>query len=308
MAASPLVTIGLPTFNSARYLPQSLESLLGQTYQNFVLIISDNASEDGTEEICRDFASRDPRIRYHRNPVNIGNPGNFNQIARMTGTAYLKWATADDFWAPTFIERALTVMEADPTIVVCYPQAYIVDAEGKNPVPYDDVLHLMQEDPVERYVQLLSKIKLAHQHLGLLRMEALRRTHLLGKHVGSDINLLAELSLFGKFYELPERLFSRRMHPESGSWKRTDVDHQARRYLAADAHGFAWKKWPASRDFFIAVSTAPLPTAAKLKLYRFLIRRVYWQRRELWEELVESVHRGVTSESIPAQKLPDGNR
>src|SRR5262249_54018611 len=216
MSASPLITVGLPVYNTERYLRQSIDSLLAQTYRDFVLVISDNASVDGTAKICQEYAAADPRVRYFRNEVNIGNPRNFNRIVELTTTPYLKWSTADDYWAPTFLERALEVMERDPSLALCYPQATLVDAEGKNPVEYDDVMHLMQEDPADRFLLVISKIKLAHQHLGLIRMADLKRTHLLRLHVSSDINLLAELSLYGKFSELPQRLFFRRFHKESG--------------------------------------------------------------------------------------------
>jgi glycosyltransferase involved in cell wall biosynthesis len=233
MSDSALVTIGLPVYNSSRYVRQSLDSLLAQTYRDFTLVISDNASTDGTEAICREYAARDPRIQYSRNEINIGNPGNFNRVFSLTRTKYLKWSTSDDLWAPTFLERAVEVMERDPSIALCYPKCFIVDAEGANPTPFEDTLHLMQTDPGERFLTLIDSIKLAHQHLGLIRMSALQRTHLLGAFVGSDINLLAELTLYGKYCELPERLFYRRFHKTSGSWKRGDKDHEATYYLAA---------------------------------------------------------------------------
>ena len=90
MADSPLVTIGLPVYNSERYLEESLKSLLAQTYSEFVLIISDNASTDGTPAICQKYADADPRVKYYRNDSNIGNPGNFNRIFELCKTRYLK--------------------------------------------------------------------------------------------------------------------------------------------------------------------------------------------------------------------------
>src|SRR5262249_376601 len=153
---------------------------------------------------------RDGRIQYTRNPVNIGNPRNFNRLVELTKTPYLKWSTSDDLWAPTFLERAMEVMEGDPSIALCYPKTYVTNATGEERPPYEDNLHLMEEDPAQRFLQLIERIALAHQHLGVIRMSCLRRTHLLGTYVASDLNLLAELTLYGKFYELPERLFCRR--------------------------------------------------------------------------------------------------
>ena len=219
-----LITVGLPVYNSERYLRQSLDSLLAQTFPHFVLVISDNASTDGTAQICQQYAAADSRIKYSRNETNTGNPRNFNRVAGLAETRYLKWSTADDFWEPSFLERSLEVMERDTTIALCYPQAVLVDANGRNPKNYDDVLHLVQEDPADRFVTLLDKIKLAHQHLGLIRMSHLRQTHLLGAYVASDINLLAELSLYGSSSSMPHRLYFRRFHQDSGSWKRGDAE------------------------------------------------------------------------------------
>jgi len=283
-SSKPLVTIGLPVFNSARYVAQSIESLLDQTYRDFELIISDNASTDDTARICQHYASLDRRVRYTRNDVNIGNPRNFNRIATLTTTPFLKWSTADDYWAPTFLERAMEVMLGDDSIVLCYPQATLVDAAGANPTPYDDVLHLVDNDPAERFIRLLTTIRLAHQHLGIIRMAQLRRIALLGTHVASDINLLAELTLYGKFFELPERLFFRRFHKDSGSWKRGDKEHEARRYHAAGKKA-VWLKWPRHLGLISAVKRSDLPLGSKVRLYRFLSRQMVWDRGILGAEL-----------------------
>ena len=285
--SSPIVTIGLPVYNSERYLEQSLQSLLTQTYPDFLLIISDNASTDGTTAICRKYADADSRIKYFHNETNIGNPRNFNRVAELTTTKYLKWSTADDFWKPNFLALALEVMERDSTIALCYPQAMIVEASGGNATPYDDVLDLVQEDPADRFLTLVRTIRLAHQHLGLIRMSHLRQTHLLGAHVGSDINLLAELTLYGKFVELPQRLYFRRMHEDSGSWKRGDKEHEAQRYHAAGRRRAPMAKWPRHLFFLRAVASSPLPLKSKLRIYRTLLRGMIWDRRGLMDEVVD---------------------
>lgn len=283
--SDPLVTIGLPVYNSQRYVRQSIDSLLAQTYRDFVLIISDNASNDGTADICQEYARADSRVQYHRNPVNIGNPGNFNRVFELTKTKYLKWSTSDDLWAPTFVERAVEIMEADSSIALCYPGASIVNSEGGDPQPYDDRLHLMEPDPAERFVSLISNIALVHQHLGLIRMSCLRQTHLLGPFVHSDNNLVAELVLYGKFFELPERLFFRRFHSTSGSWKRQDADHQQKFYLATNAKRMNLVRWKQDMRYFPAVARAPLPLRSKIGLYRFLLRQLRWDRYLLASEV-----------------------
>ena len=108
----PLVSIGLPVYNEAEHLAQALDSLLGQDYENIEVIISDNASTDGTPQICADYAGKDGRVRYHRNETNIGGINNFNInnipvgryriSARLTNGKTLKMRKTGYDYAPLF--------------------------------------------------------------------------------------------------------------------------------------------------------------------------------------------------------------
>jgi hypothetical protein len=226
-------------------------------------------------------------VQYYRNATNIGNPRNFNRVFELTKTPYLKWSTSDDTWSPTFLERALEIMEQDASIALCYPKTYLVMADNPETTPYEDGLHLVQTDPAERFLKLLDTIKLSHQHLGLVRTSALRRTHLLGAYVGSDINLLAELTLYGKFYELPERLFFRRFHETSGSWKRGDAQHESKHYHGTSNRQISLKKWRRHIGHFASIHASPLPIRSKAHVYKQLLRRLVWDRRELLGELAQ---------------------
>jgi len=287
MSATPLVTIGLPVFNREQFVRQSIESLLNQTFRDFQLIISDNASTDSTGMICEEYARKDPRVRYFRNAENIGNPGNFNRIFSLSQSPYLKWSTSDDYWAPTMVEKALEIMEADRSIVLCYPKTTIVDREGENPQPYEDNLHLVSDDPKERFIQLLTRIGLAHQHTGLIRAESLSRTHLLGRYPGSDVALLAELTLYGKFYEIPERLYFRRFHEESGSWLRNSKEHQAKFYLSSKSSKLGMNRWRRYLALTAAVHAAPIGLRNRWSLYRHIGRLMRWERNYLFNEVTE---------------------
>ena len=289
MTDTPLLTIGLPVYNSERFLAQSLESLLNQTFRDFRLIISDNASIDRTAEICKDYASRDKRIAYYRNSTNIGLSANFNRVFTLSASKYFKWSTSDDYWAPTMIEKAVEIMESDDRIALCYPRTTLVNAAGENPEPYEDRLHLISDSPRERFIQLMEQIGLSHQHLGVSRTSMVRRTHMLGAHVGSDINMLAELALYGKFYELPERLFFRRFHEDSSSWARRDKQHQARRYHSASSSQIILTSWRWHLAFFHAVRGAPITFKDRLSLYQYLVRRMRWDRARLAQELKTKV-------------------
>jgi glycosyltransferase involved in cell wall biosynthesis len=281
----PLVTIGLPVYNSAKYLSRSIESLLAQTFRDFVLVISDNASTDGTSEICERYAREDSRVRYHRNPVNIGLSANFNRVFELNQSKYFKWSTSDDFWAPDMLADAVEILEADADVVLCYPKTVIVDGDGREQDRYEDKLHLMQDDPVERFVAVLDHCKLVNHHLGLLRADAIQRTRLFAAHVPADTAFIAEMSLYGKFYEVKKFQFFRRFHSDSSSWNRSSEEQQARRYHAANRRRIAFNNWLYHRTLCSAVLRSPLKPRKKLRLLWRLVKGMYWDRKWLLDDL-----------------------
>ena len=114
----PQLTIGLPVFNGAATIRDALDTLLGQTYRHFILVISDNRSSDGTVDICREYAARDARIRFIQQPENLGPAMNFRYVLFEARTPYFMWAAADDVWAPGFIERHIAFLAAHPDYVL----------------------------------------------------------------------------------------------------------------------------------------------------------------------------------------------
>src|SRR6185436_11676669 len=112
-----LVTIGLPVYNGAATLRGVLDSIALQTYRNFTLIISDNASTDETESICRTFQQRDSRIVYVRQPQNLGAAANFNYVLDHAATPYFMWAAADDIRSSDFIDLNLSFLEKNPEFI-----------------------------------------------------------------------------------------------------------------------------------------------------------------------------------------------
>lgn len=283
----PIITLGMPVYNCEPYVSQSIESLLAQTYKDFVLIISDNASTDGTSRICAHYARQDPRIRYYRNERNIGLPANYNRVFHLTESKYLKWSTGDDYWAPDMLMDALEILEGDPSVALCYPKAVLVDASGQEQARYEDRLHLIQADPVERFLKLLADIRLSHQNLGVMRTDMARRTALAGNHVGSDVTFLAELSLYGKFFEVPRYQYFRRLHEDSYSWNRGNELHQARRYHAAGVTRIQFNTWKYHAGLWKAVVRSPLAIRQKARILPVLLRRLYWDAQALAHEFRE---------------------
>lgn len=287
----PRVSIAVPVFNGERYLRESLDGLLAQTFTDFELVIADNASTDGTEAICREYVARDARVRYHRNERNLGGPGNFRRVFELSRGEYHKWSTADDLWHPTFVERCVAVLDARPDVVLAYPRSNIVDATGAVIRTFDDPLDLPEDSAVERVRRVIQESTLCHAHLGVLRRSAMLRTGLIGSELASDIRFLAEMAMLGKFAVVPEYLFGRRFHEESSSWAREDAERQ-RRYYAPDRRGMArlgtWRRY---LHLVHRAARVPLPLRTRWELLRFLGRRMRWQRGILFEELLQSAVR-----------------
>ena len=214
---TPRVTIGLPIYNGQNYLAETMDSLLAQTFRDFELVISDNASTDGTEAICRDYAARDPRVRYHRNEVNVGASANYNRTFELGRGQYFKWAAHDDLLAPTFLERCVAALDRDPAVVLAYTQAKAIDDKGQVVKVYPGKHHFNAPTPRERFYEFVLDPHPVVAVFGVMRRDALARTRLIGAYTGSDRPLLSELSLLGKFYEVPEQLFFYRFH-EAQSW------------------------------------------------------------------------------------------
>jgi glycosyltransferase involved in cell wall biosynthesis len=208
----PKVSIGLPVYNGAKYLRESLDSILGQSFTDFELIISDNASTDGSGELCERYAETDRRIRFYRNENNLGAVSNFNRVFELAVGRYFKWISCDDIHASQCLERCVKVLDERPDVVLCYPKTTIIDHMGETVRYHEDGLDLRSSSPHRRLRQLLSKPAGCNPIFGLMRADVLRGTRLFRPYEATDHNLLAEMCLRGKFYEAPERLFYRRDH------------------------------------------------------------------------------------------------
>lgn len=219
----------MPAYNAERFLAEALDSLLSQSFEDFELVIADNASTDGTEEICRTYAARDERIRYFRNRENYGYVYNFNNVFRLTSGRYFKWAAYDDICESDFLVRCVEVLDRDPTVVLACSRIGGLDEQGDKvdlvamPGPGQEKTkgkHLdmgapistASPDPVKRWRYMMENLWWTPHLYGLIRADTLAKTSLHPPHYMGDHILLAELALHGRFYEVPEELCNLRVH------------------------------------------------------------------------------------------------
>jgi glycosyltransferase involved in cell wall biosynthesis len=224
---APSVSLGLPVFNGEAFLVQVLESILAQTYGDFELIISDNASTDATPDILRDYAARDARIRCFRQASNIGSGNNWSFVARQARGEWLKWVSAHDDYAPRLLEDCLEPLRKDPTVVLCYGRTQLIDMAGNKLDVYAGDFDALSADPLERYRIVRKRLHLGTPiQAGVIRLDALQRCGYLGNYRDSDRVLTAGLALVGKFVLLPQILFYRRWDKSVASALRSPLEIQ----------------------------------------------------------------------------------
>ncbi len=236
-AAPPLVSIGMPVFNGEKYVAQAIESILTQSFADFELIICDNASTDATGDICAGFAARDKRIRFVRNPRNVGAGPNFDRCFHLARGTYFHWAAHDDMLAADYLARAVAALESNPDAVLCVGGIVEIDAAGEVLRRYATGLDDMAApDAARRFGCVIHSHHQCEDFFGLYRRQALLGSGLIGTFSGSDRVLLAEIALRGPWVRLPDHLFLHREHGERATRALLLVDRAAAvRWLAPQA-------------------------------------------------------------------------
>ncbi len=205
----------MPVRNGQRYLADALDSLLGQTFTDFEIIISDNDSTDGTEQICREYVARDARLRYHRNASDIGPAHNHNLCFELSRGEYFRWHAHDDACTPEHLQLCVAALDHDPSAVLAYPQTLVIDENGRPMSHYDFKLETDSASPVRRFAELVLVNHRRHRAVeifGLMRASALRVTPLQGSYARGDSVLLVRMALLGRFIQVPGRHFLSRTH------------------------------------------------------------------------------------------------
>lgn len=291
----PIISVGMPVFNGEQYIAQAIKTVLDQTMGNFELIISDNASTDQTESICRKFAAQDDRIRYIRNSCNIGAARNYNQLFQQSVGKYFRWLNADDLCSPMTHEKCLAVMEAHPDAAMCYGKTDIINADGGLLEHYEDRLDLQQKSVTERFFKFWEVVGLTNAIYGLMRRSALEKTSLMGNGTfpAADINLMAELIMHGKFIEIPDTLFFRRMHEMASSWDRSNQSVQQQFWGGANSR-FVMPTFRKEYSLWKAINSAPTSLSQRLRMKKYILRRIFWNRRAISIELRQAVAKKLT--------------
>lgn len=258
-----LVSLCVPVYNGARYLPETLASLRAQDHADLEVIISDNGSSDATEEICRAAVADDERIKYVRSPVNRGGAWNFNAALGLARGEYSKIAAADDVLLPRFVSGCVAALEAGgPEYILAFPRTRLIDAHSTVFEDLQDAtLHVDQDTASERIERFL-RAQASHIVYGLMRTDCVRATRGFRPVVGDDLVLLVELACRGRFALVDEQLFLQRRHDAQFSARGVD---QTDWYAPGRDARFTFPQTVSNWELYRAVRTSPVPMAEKAR-------------------------------------------
>jgi glycosyltransferase involved in cell wall biosynthesis len=293
----PLVSIGIPVFNGENYLAETLDGILAQDFADFEVVITDNASTDGTEEICRKYAETDARVRYHRQQANYGAAPNYNDAFHRSRAKYFKWSAHDDLLAPTFLSRCVQELEANQAVVVAFTGSTVIDAEGNQLGTSDPRTGLTDRDVATRVrTAIFPFIKGGASDaaiFGVMRSSAVDKTSLHGSYTGSDRTLLLELALQGPFATVPEPLFYNRDHPDRSiriRRKVADRGHVREVWFDTQRAGkIVFPNWRRLREFLTAIMRSSVGPLDKVRACRVVGS---WVARWSWKRLLNDLYLG----------------
>jgi glycosyltransferase involved in cell wall biosynthesis len=256
---SSSVTVGVPVYNGERFIASALDSLLSQTYNDYEVIISDNASTDNTPQICAEYVRRDSRFTYTRNHINIGAPRNFNKCFEYSKSELFVWLSSDDVYAPTYLEKCVFLLKSKADLAMAYANCEIIDKDGKVIERISKYYNLAESSRVVlRLASVFFQDPRAVSVFGVFRRSCLERTGLTRSIFNGDRLLLAEAALTGKFGRVPEFLFQNRSHPSrfSENWESLSASEWMDHDRASRGRHPLWAWFPDGMD---VVAKLPLP-------------------------------------------------
>jgi glycosyltransferase involved in cell wall biosynthesis len=298
MNAAPRLSVGLPVYNGGSYVAESIEALLGQSFEDFELIISDNASTDDTAEICRHYEKQDPRIRYFRQARNVGLAPNHNFTVDQARGELFKWAAGDDLYARDLLKLCVEALDEYPRVVLAHSWTAMIDGSGTVTKADKYPLNTASPSAPERFRSMLFDDG-GDDDGGMMRTAVLRRVSRKDSYHHADRTIITEIGLHGPFYQVPDWLYFRRDHPERAERacptmrsRCANMDPRRAdrlRHPAVRLYGeYVWA-------YISAIRHAPLSRADRRECYRYLMQ---------WFTSRARPGRGPSPEAVPVADGP----
>ena len=307
----PRVSLGLPVYNGENYLGEAIDCLLAQTFKDFELIISDNASTDATQQICEDYAAKDSRIRYFRQPENMGAAANYDFAFHQAQANYFRWCTHDDLVGKDFLEACVAHLDAHPEAVGALPRdVREIDAQGDMIKPIEIVFGSTSKNGAERFAAYAPISRSPQSHcmpfFSLYRRSALAQTNLHGDYPCSDLVLISEMLLHGEIALLDHSFSAFRRHEAQYSTiiMGSTLDYQVAWLKPKQAGRRVFRFFRYHLEMHRAIRRSPLTFRERLEAYRGLSKLAWTKRRELLKEALIPFFRNEKKTALGAFFFP----
>jgi glycosyltransferase involved in cell wall biosynthesis len=209
----PTVSVGLAVRNAVDVVKRCLESVLSQQFPDLELVISDNASDDGTWDILEEYARADQRIRLNANAINVGLHGNVNRVLELSRGTFFRWISADDWLEPECLSTCVAALEARNDAIGVTTHFTIHTPNGGSRYEEYDGEFPTSADPARRFERMLWFFHAGEAKYdpvyGLYRRDELMRSGRIRASEKADWLLAAELALMGPILHVGRRLVNR---------------------------------------------------------------------------------------------------
>lgn len=288
---APLVSIGLPVYNGENFVGDAINCVLSQTFSDWELIISDNASNDRTLDICREYAKKDGRIRVYELARNMGVCPNHNRVFQLSRGPFFKWIAHDDLFSPDFLEECLKALQADDRVVLAFPKLVHVDSASQ--LLREQVTDLsIEEETAEGRVKRLMELETSGTDVywcqfGLIRRSVLEQTNLMGLYNGSDQTLLLEIALRGNWKQIRKGLFMRREHAAAATIRRNWSARERARFVNADdRRKLVFPYCRMLKEQLASIGSTSIPFSVKMECSVAVLKRFSSQWKYFAEEML----------------------
>jgi len=212
MEQNVLVTIGIPIYYGEIYLEETLQNILGQSFQDFEIILADNNPGGKVEEIAVEYSKNHKNIRYIRHEKNIGALANWNSLITHATGKFFIYAGGHDLWSDFFLERLVQKMENSPDAVLAYAPSFWMEDKPEDSTRSTGFFDTTGHSFIQRFNAVFWGPE--ESLYGLIRTDAIAKTRLQAQIIGSGAVWLTELSLSGHFMVVPDICRYRRKNRE----------------------------------------------------------------------------------------------
>lgn len=300
-ALAPRVSIGLPVYNGELHLSEALDSLLSQDFRDFEIILSDNASTDGTEAVCRAYEARDSRIRYIRQLTNIGPTENFNFVLSQASAEYFMWAAHDDVWESDFLREMVSILDVCDDVEIAFCRFDNVTYDGRSRTRLFDLGEIVRprlHDGLKAFLHHAEYNGKANAFYGLLRRETVLKLgglRIWGIGVwGADMLYVFSILVHGRLALSDRVLFHKRSAPPAVASQEADVTllpHRERLRLELTQRVAECREWLGYWVGYLRI----LHLASRVSpVQRLVLRSIVWGKMLLRLRIMAACWLGLT--------------